>query len=94
MYNNKVTHELTTNSPDYKQPNSLSTEKLNSTIIYLTTKFTLTHNIAYANAVYRHLCLLNERYVTNPEEQFLTQSLMMDWYSIVTNDAKLSHPNG
>jgi len=73
--------------------NELSIEKLNATIIYLTTKFTLTRNISYANAVYRHLCLLSERYNTNPEKQFLTQALIMDWYSICRGHEKTLNLN-
>ncbi len=84
----KTTQQLRISDSDCKQANGLSIDKLNGTIIYLTTKFTLTHNICYANAVYRHLCLLSKRYNTNPEKQFLTQSLIMDWYAICQSHKK------
>jgi len=73
---------------NYRQTNDLSIDKLNTTIIYLTTKFTVTRNISYAKAVYRHLCLLSERYDKNPEEQFLTQASIMDWHSICRGHGK------
>lgn len=60
----------------------LSIDKLKMTFMFLTTKYALTQNPVFAEAAYQHLCMLNDRCDTDPELQFLSQSLAMDWYAI------------
>ncbi len=56
-----------------------SLETLQSSLMYLMSKFALTQEKPYAEAVYQHLHMLAVRCDTNSKPRFLYRSLAMDW---------------
>ncbi len=58
---------------------NISIEKLQTTTLFLTTKYAQTKEIKFAQAAYHNLCMLNDHNDANSELKFLCQSLMMEW---------------
>ena len=61
---------------DETQP---SEETLQLSLMYLMSKFALTQEKSYAEAVYQHLHMLAVRCDTDSKPRFLYRSLAMDW---------------
>lgn len=57
----------------------LSEETLQLSLMYLMSKFALTQEKSYAEAVYQHLHMLAVRCDTDSKPRFLYRSLAMDW---------------
>ncbi len=56
-----------------------SQETLQLSLMYLMSKFALTQEKSYAEAVYQHLHMLAVRCDTDSKPRFLYRSLAMDW---------------
>lgn len=56
-----------------------SLETLQLSLMYLMSKFALTQEKSYAEAVYQHLHMLAVRCDTDSKPRFLYRSLAMDW---------------
>ncbi len=56
-----------------------SQQHLQMSLIYLMSKFALTQEKSYAEAVYQHLHMLAVRCDTDSKPRFLYRSLAMDW---------------
>ena len=75
-----------------------SLETLQSSLMYLMSKFALTQEKPYAEAVYQHLHMLAVRCDTNSKPRFLYRSLAMDWAQmcrgqVVVNGASPTGPH-
>lgn len=56
-----------------------SIEKLQTTILFLTTKYAQTKDKKLAQAVYQHLCMACDHNEASSELKFFFQSLIMEW---------------
>jgi|TARA_R110002111_G_C5802507_1_gene355396 hypothetical protein len=72
----KNTAFLDSGNSDETQP---SEETLQLSLMYLMSKFALTQEKSYAEAVYQHLHMLAVRCDTDSKPRFLYRSLAMDW---------------
>lgn len=60
-----------------------SIEKLQTTVMFLTTKYAQTQDMKFARAAYQHLCMISDHDEASSELEFLSQSLIMEWRLIV-----------
>jgi len=73
--NTQINSPLNIESP----AENITVEKLQTTVLFLTTKYAQTKDIKFAHAAYHNLCLLNDHNEASSELKFLSQSLMMEW---------------
>ena len=74
---------LNSSSNKKESTNYISIEKLQTTIMFLTTKYAQTKDMKFARAVYQHLCIVSDHDEASPELKFLSQSLIIEWRLIV-----------
>lgn len=83
-----------TETPLLSKKQALSTnidiDKLQTVIMFLTTKYAQTKDVKFAEAAYQHLCMMNDHSDAGPELKFFCQSLIMDWRSIVCNQGLIN----
>lgn len=77
--NSTNTKLLDQNNNDKTQPTQ---ETLQVSLMYLMSKFALTQEKSYAEAVYQHLHMLAVRCDTNSKPRFLYRALAMDWLQV------------
>ena len=88
---NSNTVQLRASSDNNESTQYSSIEKLQTTILFLTTKYAQTNNMEFARAVYQHLCLINDHDEASSELKFFSQSLIMEWRLIVCMKGSPEH---
>jgi len=66
---------------------NISIEKLQTTVLFLTTKYAQTRELKFAQATYQHLCMINDHTDASPELKYFAQSLIMKWRLIACNNS-------
>ena len=66
---------------------NISIEKLQTTVLFLTTNYAQTRELKFAQATYQHLCIINDHNDASPELKYLAQSLIMKWRLIACNNS-------
>ena len=66
---------------------NISIEKLQTTVLFLTTKYAQTRELKFAQATYQHLCMINDHNDASPELKYFAQTLIMKWRSIACNNS-------
>jgi len=82
----------------YSDETQPSQETLQLSLMYLMSKFALTQEKSYAEAVYQHLHILAVRCDTESKPRFLYRSLAMDWVQmcrgpVAVNETSRTRPH-